>query len=110
MDYFVHILENRIMELTEFVVLLSRLATGAIATFFAILLWSQTRDVSWVLVIIGTLVSYVEIVFTTLETFGVVSADLFEFSGFPVLEMVLINLPLVFLTLAFISMIARKRL
>ena len=98
------------MELTEFTVLLTRLAAGAIATFFAILLWSQTRDVSWVLVIIGTLVSYVEIVFTTLETFGVVSTDFFEFSGFPVLEMVLVNLPLVFFTLAFISMIARKRL
>ena len=98
------------MELTEFTVLLSRLATGAIATFFAILLWSQTRDVSWVLVIIGTLVSYAEIVLTTLETFGVVSSDLFYLSGFPVFEMVLVNLPLVFLTLAFISMIVRRRL
>ena len=98
------------MELTEFAVLLSRLATGAIATFFAILLWSQTREVAWVLVIIGTLVSYAEIVFTTLETFGVVSADFFYLSGFPVLEMVLVNLPLVFLTLAFISMIARRRI
>ncbi|UCF98098.1 MAG: hypothetical protein JSV89_00845 [Spirochaetaceae bacterium] len=98
------------MEPTEFVVLLSRLATGAIATFFAILLWSQTRDVSWVLVIIGTLVSYAEIVFTTLESFGVVEVDFFVISGFPVLEMVLVNLPLVFLTLAFISMIVRKRL
>lgn len=98
------------MELAEFALLLSRLATGAIATFFAILLWSQTRDVSWVLVIIGTLVSYAEIVFTTLETFGVISADIFYVSGFPVFEMVLVNLPLVFLTLAFISMIVRKRL
>ena len=86
------------MELSEFVVLLSRLATRAMATFFAILLWSQTRDVSWVLIIIGTLVS-----------FGVVSADFFDVSGFPVLRIVLINLPLVFLSLAFISMIVRKR-
>jgi hypothetical protein len=97
------------MELTEFAVLLSRLATGAIATFFAILLWSQTRDVSWVLVIIATLVSYAEIVFTTLETFGVISAEFFNVSGFPVLRMVLVNLPLAFLTLAFISVIVRKR-
>jgi hypothetical protein len=56
------------------------------------------------------MVSYVEIVFTTLEIFGIVSADYFTLSGFPVLEMVLVNLPLVFLTLAFISMIVRKRL
>ncbi len=98
------------MELAEFALLLSRLATGAIATFFAILLWSQTRDVSWVLVIIGTLVSYAEIVFTTLETFGVVKADFFPQLDFPVFEMVLVNLPLVFLTLAFISVIVKKRL
>ena len=98
------------MELSEFVVLLSRLATGAIATFFAILLWSQTRDVSWVLVIIGTLVSYAEIVITTLESFGVVSTDFFDVSGFPVLRIVLVNLPLVFLSFAFISMIVRKRI
>ena len=129
------------MELAEFALLLSRLATGAIATFFAILLWSQTRftptcvgttrpghapaggtavhphvrgdhsgNGAWVLVIIGTLVSYAEIVFTTLEIFGVISADFFYVSGFPVFEMVLVNLPLVFLTLAFISMIVRKRL
>jgi hypothetical protein len=98
------------MELSEFAVLLSRLATGAIATFFAILLWSQTRDVAWVLVIIGTLVGYVEVVFTTLESFGVLSADFFYVSGIPVFRMVLVNLPLVFFTLAFISMIARKRI
>ena len=98
------------MELGELVILLSRLGMGALGTFFAILLWSQTRDVSWMLVIIGTLVSYVEIVFTTLEIFGVISADIFDVAGFPVLEMVLVNLPLVFLTLAFISMIVRKRL
>ena len=97
------------MEPAEFALLLSRLATGAIATFFAILLWSQTRDVSWVLVIIGTLVSYAEIVFTTLETFGVISTDVFYVAGFPVFKMVLVNLPLVFLTLAFISMIVRRR-
>jgi hypothetical protein len=97
------------MEMAEFVVLLSRLAAGAIATFFAILLWSQTRDISWVLVIIGTLVSYAEIVFTTLESFGVVNADFFDVSGFPVLRIVLVNLPLIFLSLAFISMIMRKR-
>jgi hypothetical protein len=98
------------MELSEFTVLLSRLATGAIATFFAILLWSQTRDVAWVLVIIGTLVGYAEIVFTTLESFGVLSADFFYVSGVPVFRMVLVNLPLLFLILAFISMIVRKRL
>lgn len=98
------------MELAEFIVLLSRLATGAIATFFAILLWSQTRDVAWVLVIIGTLVSYAEIVLTTMESFGIIAPEFFDVSGFPVFRIILVNLPLVFLSLGFISMIARKRI
>jgi hypothetical protein len=109
LDYSGVFLENRVMELVDLVVLLSRLGTGAIATFFAILLWSQTRDVSWVMVIIATLIFYVEIVFTTLERFGIVTADFFNVSGFPVLHIVLTNLPLVFLIFAFISMLAKKR-
>jgi hypothetical protein len=93
----------------EFIVILSRLGVGAIGTFFAILLWSQTRDSAWVLVIIGTLVSYAAVVYTTLETFGVVSVQIGLLPGFPLLEVLLANLPMVFYICAFISMIARKR-
>ena len=94
----------------EFFLILSRLGVGAIGTFFAILLWSQTRDASWVLVIVGTLVSYVEIVFTTLERFGIVSGEMFMLSGLPLLRILLANLPMVLYICAFISMIARRRL
>jgi len=95
--------------MAEFIVILSRLGVGAIGTFFAILLWSQTRDSAWVLVIIGTLVSYAAVVYTTLETFGVVSVQIGLLPGFPLLEVLLANLPMVFYVCAFISMIARKR-
>ena len=97
------------MDTVEFFLILSRLGVGAIVTFFAILLWSQTREVSWVLVIIGTLVSYAEIVFTTLERFGIITGELFTVSGFPMFRILLLNLPMVFYTCAFISVIARKR-
>lgn len=98
------------MELGELVIMLSRLGMGAIGTFFAILLWSQTRDVSWVLVIIGTLVAYAEIVLTTLEQFGILPHSYFEISGFPLLRLLLVNLPTLLYTLGFISRIARRRL
>jgi len=94
----------------EFFLILSRLGVGAVGTFFAILLWSQTRDASWVLVIIGTLVSYAEIVFTTLERFGIISGELFFLSGFPLVRVLLANLPMVFFICAFIAMIARTRM
>jgi hypothetical protein len=92
-----------------FVLTLSRLGVGAVATFFAILLWSQTRDAAWVLVIIGTLVAYAEVVFSTLESFGIVPAEYFNLSGIPVLRLALVNLPMLFLTCAFIAVIARRR-
>ena len=92
-----------------FVLTLSRLGVGALGTFFAILLWSQTRQASWVLVIIGTLVSYAAVVYSTLERFGIVSVRVALVPGFPLLEVLLANLPMVFYICAFISMIARKR-
>jgi hypothetical protein len=98
------------MEFGELVVMLSRLGMGAIGTFFAILLWSQTRDVAWVLVIIGTLIAYAEIVLTTLGSFGILSESYFEMWGFPLLRVALVNLPMLLYTLAFITMIARRRI
>jgi hypothetical protein len=95
--------------MAEFTVILSRVGVGALGTFFAILLWSQTRDASWVLVIIGTLVSYAAVVYTTLERFGIVSVQIPLVPGFPLLEVLLANLPMVFYMCAFISVLVRKR-
>ena len=47
------------MELTGYFVLLTRLGVGAVTTFLAILLWSQTRDVSWVLAVVAATVDAV---------------------------------------------------
>jgi hypothetical protein len=93
-----------------FVLTLSRLGVGAIGTFLAILLWSQTRDAAWVLVIIGTLVAYAEVVYSTLEAFGIVTSEYFTVSGVPVLRLALANLPMLLLACAFIVVIARRRL
>jgi len=97
------------METFDFVIVLSRLLIGAAGTFFAILLWSQTRDLAWVLIIIGVLVSYAEIVFTTLERFGIVGSELWYLAGLPVFKLLLVNLPLLLYTLAFIVVMRRRR-
>lgn len=97
------------MELADLLLASSRLVLGAVATFFAILLWSRTRDIPWVLVIIGTLVLYAEIVYTTLERFGVVGAGPWSVAGVPLFKVALVNLPLVFYIAAFVVMVRRKR-
>ncbi|MBA7714892.1 hypothetical protein ES703_123924 [subsurface metagenome] len=98
------------MEEADLILILSRLAVGAFGTFFAILLWSQTRDIAWVLVVIGTLISYAEIVFTTLERFGIIAQEIYDLSGIPIFKLLLVNLPMLLYSLAFITVISRKRL
>jgi hypothetical protein len=91
-------------------IVFSRLIVGAVATFFAILVWSRTRDAAWMLIVIGTIVHYGETVFTTLESFGVVRFQAAEFRGIPVARMIMINLPMIFFIIAFTVMLLRKGL
>jgi hypothetical protein len=93
-----------------FILIVSRLGVGAIGSFFAILLWSQTRDAAWVLIIIGTLVAYAQVVFATLSGFGILSGELFEVSGIPLAQLALENLPMLLFACAFIVMVVRRRL
>ena len=97
------------MELHEVLTTLLRLFLGAVATFFAILLWSRTRDLAWILVVIGVLVGYVDTVYTTLEEFGIVGMDFVRVGGVAIFPVVLANVPLVFYIAAFAVMISRKR-
>jgi hypothetical protein len=90
------------------VLILSRLVFGAVATFLAIVLWSRTRDAAWMLIVIGTIVGYGEVLFTTLESFGMVSVSTFTVYDVSVFRLVFANLPTVFFIIAFSVMIARR--
>ncbi|MFP4373669.1 MAG: hypothetical protein ACLFPO_05015 [Spirochaetaceae bacterium] len=90
------------------ILILSRLLFGAIATFLAIVLWSRTRDAAWMLIVIGTIVGYGEVLFTTLDRFGMVSVAAFTIQGVSVFRLLLSNLPTMFFILAFAVMIARR--
>ena len=96
------------MALDQWILILSRLALGSIATFLAIILWSKTRDSAWMFIIIGVIVSYGEIVYTTLVSFGVIQEDWLNLSGIGIVEVVFANLPTVFFIIAFLIMVARR--
>ena len=51
------------MSAADTILLVSRLATAAVAAFLAILLWSRTRDLAWMLIVIGVIASYADILF-----------------------------------------------
>jgi hypothetical protein len=86
----------------------SHLVMGAFATFAAILLWSKTRDMAWTFLIIAAIVSYADIVLQTLRGFGILGGDLLRFQGYPVLQVALANLPLLFSGIGFLVAASRR--
>jgi hypothetical protein len=91
------------------ILLVSRLATAAVAAFLAILLWSRTRDLAWMLIVIGVIASYADILFGLLSQLGLVDEARYDLFGIPVGKVILSNLPYLFLCAALLIMISRKR-
>lgn len=101
------------MTTADLVVNLTRLGVGAIATFLAILLWSNTRDTAWMFIVMGTIVRYGEILYTTFRVFGIAPSIQGGFIGLPymaIVQILLSNLPTVLYATGFIIMLARSRI
>ncbi len=98
------------MDYGQMVMILSRLAFGAAATFLAIVLWSNTRDLAWMFIVIGTILRYGEVMYSTLGIFGIVQSDLYIIWGIPVVKMVFQNLPDILFIVAFSVIILRNRI
>lgn len=96
------------METAELVTLITKLGVGALATFFAIVLWSMTRDTAWLFVIMGVILRYGGIMYSTFQVFGILTKEVTVY-GLPLVTILLTNLPYVFFAVAFIIMIARSR-
>ncbi len=90
------------------IMMLSRFVLGALATFLAIMVWSKTRDTAWMLIVVGTVAHYGEVVFSALESLGVVRLDVVRISGVAVFPLVLTNLPTIFFTVAFLVIVSRR--
>jgi hypothetical protein len=98
------------MAVPEFILVLTKLVLGAVATFLAILVWSRTREAAWVLVVGGVIAAYAGIVYSALRTFGILTEDALLVSGVPVAELVAQNLPTLLFIAAFAVYLIRRRL
>jgi len=96
------------MDSGQLIYILCRLSLGAVAAFFAIMLWSKTRDVAWMLMVIGTIAAYVETVYAILNLFGISGSDIFVIGSIPLISIILPCLPTVFFISALAVMVARK--
>ncbi|MBN1412544.1 MAG: hypothetical protein JW969_16975 [Spirochaetales bacterium] len=92
------------------VAILIQLVIGALSTFFAILLWAKTRDIAWILIIMGTLVDYANIVVNTLSGFGILDLEFLSVFGLPLIGMLLANVPRLLYITGFIIVIRRNKL
>ena len=95
------------MDSGELLYIASCLTTGALLAFFAIMLWSKTRDIAWMLMVIGAIVAYVETVYSILKLFGITGFQL-SVGAMSVASILLPNIRNGFFIAAFIVMVARK--
>ena len=95
------------MDSGQVIYILSRLSLGALASFFAIMLWSKTRDVAWMLMVIGTIAAYVETVHAILGLFGI-GGGILVIGSVPLISIILPCLPTVFFIAALAVMVVRK--
>ena len=89
----------------QFILIITRLAFGAAATFLAIMLWSKTRDAAWIFVVLGTITGYGDIVFNTLNAYGIIRSQDFQIIGVSISSVIFTNLPFIFYGIAFIILL-----
>ncbi len=96
------------MDVGEIVLISSRLALGAVSSFLAIVLWSKTRDVAWMLIVVATIAAYAETVYAILDRFGLTEGVQLAIGSVPLASIIMPNLPTLLYIVAFTVMVARK--
>jgi len=95
------------MAVRDIIIILSQISFGAIATFLAILYWSHTRDIAWMLIIVSVIVQYGQIMYSTFRMFGILGGDIFIIKDILDVGALLSVIPLIFISSAFIVLLAR---
>ena len=96
------------MDSGQITYIICRLTLGAIAAFLAIMLWSKTRDLAWMLMVIGVITGYIEVVFSILESSGIIRGNILSIGSMHLTSIVFPCLPIVFFIIAFAVMVVRK--
>ncbi|MDR1251177.1 MAG: hypothetical protein LBK62_03320 [Treponema sp.] len=96
------------MDPGQIVFISSRLVLGALASFFAIMLWSKTRDLAWMLMVIGAIAAYIETVYSVLSLFGITGESPLPLGSVSLLTILLPALRASFFIAAFMVMVVRR--
>jgi hypothetical protein len=98
------------MDVGQLVFAYSRLILGALAAFFAIILWSKTRDGAWTLVVAGVIVAYIGTVHSVLGIPALAACNIPFIGSVSVVTILLPALSTVFFIAAFLVMVIRRRI
>ena len=95
---------------TEIIFFTIKLLLGGIIAFLAIMLWSKTRDFSWMFLVFAAVTGYSAIVFDLLLKLGFVTAKEISILGneIPLVQLVLSVVPSLFVIIAFIIMLSKS--
>ena len=96
------------MDWSQALLVYSRLILGAITAFFAIVLWVKTRDIAWMLMTIGALTMYAEIVCSILELLGIMSVNTVLIGSISPVALLLPALRMAFYIAAFLILVIRQ--
>jgi len=96
------------MDTGQVVFVYSRLILGALTAFFAIALWSKTRDAAWMLMTIGAIIMYGEVVYSILELVGIAAGNVLFVGSVSLPAILLPALRMIFYIAAFLVMVIRQ--
>lgn len=96
---------------SEIILCIVKLVFGGIAAFLAIMLWSRTREPSWVCVVAGAVTGYAGIVYELLVKLGIVFAKGYVVPGteIPLSTLFFTVVPLLFVIVAFVLMLVKLK-
>ena len=92
---------------TEIIFFAIKLILGGLIAFLAIMLWSRTRDFSWMLLVLAAVTGYSALVYDLLLQLGfVTNREIMLFGNeLPLIKLILSVVPSLFVILAFIRML-----
>ena len=97
------------MSESEIIFFIIRLFLGGLIAFLAIVLWSRTRDFSWMFLVLAAVTGYSSIVFDLLLKLGFVTSRKVLILGneIPLVQLLLAVIPGLFVIIAFILMLIK---
>ena len=90
------------------ILLFTKLFLGAVAVFFAIIVWSKTKRISMILFVLGVFLMYISILTDTLAYFGFINTKFFTIGRLPLLSLIFESGPIAFFIASFCAFLRER--